>query len=54
MLRRSVSCLLASLLIVGAVIVFVTEPRKAIGVAAAFCVIVGVLWLYDALGLGGQ
>ena len=56
MLRRSISVMLAGLLIVAAVAVFVMEPRKAIGVAAAFCLVVGVLWLYDALrGLrGGQ
>jgi hypothetical protein len=56
MLRRSISVMLAGLLIVAAVAVFVMEPRKAIGVAAAFCLVAGVLWLYDALrGLrGGQ
>jgi len=48
--------MLAGLLIVAVVAVFVMEPRKAIGVAAAFCLVAGVLWLYDALrGLrGGQ
>ena len=25
------------------------RPRKAIGVAAAFCLIAGAFWLYDAL-----
>jgi hypothetical protein len=43
------SFLLAGLIIVAAVAMFVREPRKAIGVAAAFCLVVGVLWLYDAL-----
>jgi hypothetical protein len=54
MLRKAFSCVLAGLLIV--VAVFVMEPRKAVGVAAAFCLVAGVLWLYDALrGLrGGQ
>jgi hypothetical protein len=56
MLRKAFSCVLAGLLIVVAVTMFVMEPRKAVGVAAAFCLVVGVLWLYDALrGLrGGQ
>jgi TRAP-type C4-dicarboxylate transport system permease large subunit len=49
MLRKWISCLLAGLIIVAAVTMFVREPRKAIGVAAAFCLVVGVLWLYDAL-----
>jgi hypothetical protein len=49
MLRRSISVMLAGLLIVAAVAVFVMEPRKAIGAAAAFCLVAGVLWLYDAL-----
>jgi hypothetical protein len=49
MLRKSISCVLASLIIVVAVTMFVMEPRKAIGVAAAFCLFSGFLWLYDAL-----
>jgi hypothetical protein len=49
MLRKSISCVLASLIIVVAVTMFVMEPRKAIGVAAAFCLFAGFLWLYDAL-----
>jgi hypothetical protein len=40
--------MLASLIIVAAVTMFVMEPRKAIGVAAAFCLVAGALWLYDA------
>jgi|EndMetStandDraft_8_1072994.scaffolds.fasta_scaffold1697124_1 hypothetical protein len=49
MLRKWISAGLAGLIIVAAVTVFVREPRKAIGVAAAFCLVTGVLWLYDAL-----
>ena len=49
MLRKWISCVLAGLIIVAAVIMFVREPRKDIGVAAAFCLVAGVLWLYDAL-----
>jgi hypothetical protein len=40
---------LASLVIVAAITMFVMEPRKAIGVAAAFCLVPSALWLYDAL-----
>ena len=49
MLHKWISCVLAGLLIVVAITMFVREPRKAIGVAAAFCLVVGILWLYDAL-----
>ena len=49
MLRKWISCLLAGLIIVAAVTMFVREPRKAIGVASPFCLIVGVLCLCDAL-----
>ena len=49
MLRKSISCVLAGLIIVAAVTMFVMEPRKAIGVAAAFCLFAGFLWLSDAL-----
>ena len=49
MLREWLSCVLAGLLIVAGVTMLVMEPRKAIGVAAAFCLVAGVLWLYDAL-----
>ena len=49
MLRKWISCVLASLIIVVAVTMFVMEPRKAIGVAAVFCLFAGFLWLYDAL-----
>ena len=44
-----ISCVLAGLIIVAAVTMVVMEPRKAIGVAAAFCLVAGALWLYDAL-----
>ena len=44
-----ISCLLAGLIIVAAVAIFVTEPRKSIGVAAVFCLVAGALWLFDAL-----
>ena len=59
MLRKCLSCVLAGLLIVAGVTMLVMEPRKAIGVAAAFCVVAGILWLYDALrgsqdGVGWQ
>jgi hypothetical protein len=30
---------------------FVMEPRKDIGVAAAFCLVARILWLYDALAV---
>ena len=49
LLSMANSFLLAGLIIVAAVAMFVREPRKAIGVAAAFCLVVGVLWLCDAL-----
>ena len=49
MLRKSISCVLAGLIIVAAVTMFAIEPRKAIGMAAAFCLVAGFLWLYDAL-----
>jgi hypothetical protein len=49
MLRKSISCVLPGLIIVAAVTMFVMGPRKAIGVAAAFCLVAGALWLYDAL-----
>ena len=48
-----ISCVLAGLIIVAAVTMFDMEPRKAIGVAAAFCLVAGVLWLYDALRAAG-
>ena len=44
-----ISCALASLIIVAALTMFATEPRKAIGMAAAFCSVAGALWFYDAL-----
>jgi hypothetical protein len=44
-----ISCALASLIIVAAVTMFAIEPRKAIGMAAAFCLVAGALWFYDAL-----
>jgi hypothetical protein len=28
---------------------FAMGPRKDIGMAAAFCLVAGALWLYDAL-----
>ena len=37
--------MLAGLIIVAAVTMFVGEPRKAIGVAAAFSLVAGVFWL---------
>ena len=49
LLRQSILCVLAGLIIVAAVTVFVMEPRKATGVAAAFCLVAGILWLYDVL-----
>jgi hypothetical protein len=49
MLPKLISCALASLIIVAAVTMFVMEPRKAIGVAGAFCLVAGALWLFDAL-----
>ena len=49
LLRQSILCVLASLIIVAAVTMFAIEPRKAIGMAAAFCLVAGALWLYDAL-----
>ena len=42
MLRKWISCVLAGLIIAAAVTMFVMEPRKAIGVAAAFCWVAGV------------
>jgi hypothetical protein len=48
-IRKVISCVLASLLIVAGVAMLVMEPRKAIGVAAAFCLVAGVLWLLDAV-----
>jgi hypothetical protein len=44
-----ISCALASLIIVAAVTMFAIEPRKAIGMAAAFSLVAGALWFYDAL-----
>jgi hypothetical protein len=40
-LRQWLSCVLAWLLITAAVAMFVMEPRKATGVAALFCLVVG-------------
>jgi hypothetical protein len=45
MLRKRLSCVLAGLIIVAAVAMFVMEPRKDIGVAAAFCLVARILWL---------
>jgi len=49
MLRKYLSCVLAGLLIVVGVTMLVMEPRKAHWVAAAFCVVAGILWLCDEL-----
>jgi hypothetical protein len=40
---------LASFLVVAGVAMLVMEPQKAVVVAAAFCLIAGILWLLDAL-----
>ena len=49
LLRKCLSCALAGLLIVVGIGMLVMAPRKDIGVAAAFCLVAGVLWLLDAL-----
>jgi Ca2+/Na+ antiporter len=50
MLRRSISVMLAAVLIVAAVAIFVLMPGKVVVVAvAAFCLIAGVIWLYGEL-----
>jgi hypothetical protein len=41
MLRKWPSCVLAGPIIVAAVAIFVMEPRKDIGVAAAFYLVAG-------------
>ena len=48
-LRKCLSCALAGLLIVVGIGMLVMAPRKDIGVAAAFCLVAGVLWLLDAM-----
>jgi hypothetical protein len=47
MLRKWISVLLAGLLIVAAVDIFVLKPSKVGVVAAAFCLLAGILWLHD-------
>ena len=49
MLRKWISVLLAGLLIVAAIVIFGLRPYKVGVVAAAFCLLAGILWLYDAL-----
>ena len=49
LLRNCLSCALASLIIVVGVTMFVMAPRKDIGMAAAFCLVVGILWLCAAV-----
>jgi hypothetical protein len=50
MLRRSISVMLAGLLIVAAVYIFVLMSGSvAVVAAAAFCLIAGVVWLYGEL-----
>ena len=49
MLRKWISVLLAGLLIVAAIVIVVLRPDKVGVVAAAFCLLAGILWLYDAL-----
>jgi hypothetical protein len=48
-IRKVISSVLASLLIAAGVAMLVMEPRKAIAVAAVFCVVVGLLWLLETL-----
>jgi hypothetical protein len=47
MLRRSISVILAALLIVGAVAIFVLMPDRVAVAAAAL--VAGVIWLYGEL-----
>jgi hypothetical protein len=49
MLHKWISVLLAGLLIVAATDIVVLRPSKVGIVAAAFCLLAGLLWLYDAL-----
>ena len=49
MATKWISYVLACLIIVAAVSMFAIEPRKGMGMAAAFCLVAGFLWLYDAL-----
>ena len=49
MSRKWISVVLAGLLIVAAIIIVVLKPDKVGVVVAAFCLLVGILWLYDAL-----
>ena len=49
MATKWISFVLAGLIIVAAVTMIAIEPRKDIGMAAAFCLVAGFLWLYDAL-----
>ena len=47
MLRRSISVMVAGLLIVAAIVIVVLRPEKVGVVAAAFCLLAGLLGLYE-------
>jgi hypothetical protein len=49
LLHKCLSCALASLIIVVGVTMLVMAPRKDVGMGAAFCLVVGILRLCDAV-----